>query len=246
MAFEKCHPDVTLDFRSLRNRKQEDIEMFKLHCAIGALLLSASLPGAVIPGLFNTGVDNAGNQVANADGIQELHWLQNGNAAFTFNINRSFGPGVYIDEDNNTAPASTASRWISINGTGGPGGPYTVPFTLSFSLAGFDPNTASISGRWATDNCGTASLNGGAAFSVIGAAGCESSTHFRQWTPFSIASGFNGGTNTLAFNLQNVSSVGAIRIEFTGSDATSTAPEPGTYGLMGAALVVIGWTRRRR
>lgn len=220
--------------------------MFKIRTAVCALFLSACLPGAVIPiqGLFNTGVDSNSVQVADLDGVADPNWLQNSATAFTYNINRVFGSTIYIDENSLIGAGSLASRWISINGTGGPGS-FTVPFTLSFNLGGGDPNTAAITGRWATDNCGTAQLNGGAAFSTIAA--CNTSTSFTQWTSFAVNAGFQAGINTLTFNLQNVGAgVGAIRVEFLSSQVVSDVPEPATFGLLGASLLAVGLVRRRR
>ncbi|MBY0505877.1 MAG: PEP-CTERM sorting domain-containing protein [Bryobacteraceae bacterium] len=219
--------------------------MFKFRTAVCVLFLSAGLPGAVIPiqGLFNTGVDNSSLQVADLDGVSDPHWLQNNATAFTYNINRAFGSTIYIDENSLIGPGSLASRWISVNGAGGPGA-FTIPFTLSFNLGSGIPSTASITGRWATDNCGTAQLNGGAAFSTI--AGCNTSSSFTQWSAFSVNAGFQAGINTLTFNLQNVGNgVGAIRVEFLSSEVTSDVPEPATFGLLGASLLALGALRRR-
>jgi PEP-CTERM motif len=215
--------------------------MFKFYGAFSALLLSAGLQAAVIPGLLNTGVVSAGVQLADANGIADPHWQQNGNTAFTYSINRAGFGTIYIPETL-TGVGSDQSRWISVDGFGAVGST-PVPFTLSFDLTGFFPTTASLTGRWATDNCGSAQLNGGAAFSTIG--NCGSSTSFTQWTPFSATSGFVAGLNTLTFNLTNDGGPGAIRVEFLSSDVTPT-PEPGTYALMGAALVALGWVRKRQ
>ena len=217
--------------------------MFKFYGALSALLLSTGLQAAVIPGLFNTGVDNAGVQLApDANGVTEQHWLQNGGTAFTYNINRAFGGTIYLAETL-PFPGSDQSRWISVDGAGGSGF-FTVPFTLSFDLTGFDHTTASFAGRWATDNCGTAQLNGGTAFSTM--PNCGSSSTFTQWTPFSNASGFVAGVNTLTFNLENLGGPSAIRIEFLESSVATSTPEPATCALVGAGLMALGFARRKR
>jgi hypothetical protein len=85
-----------------------------------------------------------------------------------------------------------------------------------------DP-TASMTGRWATDNTGAISLNG--------ASTGNTSTDSTAFTPFSITSGFVVGLNTLDFIVDNTSCVGlncfnptGLRVELTGTMSPSPSP----------------------
>jgi hypothetical protein len=208
---------------------------------MAAALVAGSLEASPINGLFNTGVDNAGVVLNNptpgdnSNGLTEMHWLQGGNLAMTYTASVDF-PGTYLA---NTA----ASMWISNPPTATGGGiiPYTLSFLMPASFA-----SATISGRWASDNCGTGTLNGNL-FSTI--ANCTSASSFQTWTPFSIStSAFIGGTNTFQFNQENTGTgLRAIRIEFLSSDVnTAQTPEPTTVATTGLALVALGLARRRK
>ena len=127
-----------------------------------------------------------------------------------------------------------SSQWISLSEitNGFPIGWYT--FRTTFDLTGYDPNTFSISGNWAMDNCtiGPAMLlngvdTGNELFSN------EDSERFRQLYPFTITSGFQTGLNTLDFVVFNWGGPTALLVSMQSSAAYSV---PETSSVMMAAI----------
>ncbi len=153
---------------------------------------TASTP-APIP-VFGTGVDGAGNLLA--DGTADGHYslVASADAGFP-------GPSALVI--NSTAfpiPPWVAdgpkSKWIGPQrdqSSGNAPGNYT--YRTQFSLAGFDPTTAILTGQFAADDGATMRLNG-AQVAVTGSG-------FSAFTPFTISSGFVAGTNTLDFVVLN-------------------------------------------
>ncbi len=123
-------------------------------------------------------------------------------------------------------------------------------FSYQFDLTGFNPASATITGAWATDNCGEIWLNGFTGNSVGGGnTNCaNSSSAFTALTLFTINSSnttFNAGINTLEFRVYNSSGPMALLVTNVESNATAT-PEPATNALAGIALTAIGLLRYKR
>jgi hypothetical protein len=120
------------------------------------------------------------------------------------------------------AYTTAASKWIAPDYTNNgccPGGNYT--YTLNFVLpAGFNPATATISGRWAADNAASMKLNGVTV--PLATPG------FAYWTPFTIppGSGFVTGANSLKFIVDNYSAWTGLRVEFTNAYANCSTCAP--------------------
>jgi hypothetical protein len=188
---------------------------------------------AVVPGLFNTGVDASGNALVGGDGVTDSHWVVvGGSNALTYKH------PAYLAENAN-------SRWINPNGSSNdPGGSYTL--RLTFDLTGFNPSTAAISGLWGVDNCGNVSLNGVAVSGLI--AGCQDMASFQSLIGFSFTSGFVAGLNTLDLVVSNSGGPSAARVDnLTGSaDAAEGAvPEPASIGFAAMGLSGLFLLRRR-
>jgi hypothetical protein len=198
-----------------------------------ALLGCGMAFAAPITGLYNTGVDNFGVALPLDVGSVDTHWLNGSNNTVTYTV----GAPPYI--------ANTAiSKWISVDTNGGTPDDVLVPFTLQFNMAPFA--TASITGRWAVDNCGTATLNGNLFSTIGGGTTCNSaSANFTGWTAFSVNSGFNAGPNTLSFNVYDTGGAGAVRVEFIEANFAAV-PEPSTFMLGASALMGLIALRRRR
>lgn len=206
--------------------------------AVAALTLVAgasAASAAIIPGLYNTGVDNAGVALAGGNGVVDPHYTivsSTSGVGFAGQPAVTYFNGAYI-------PNSAASRWVSLSATGSPGSNTTI-YRLSFSLAGLNPATAQLSGRWATDNAGNISLNGGA--------GSFASGTFQAYTAFSFNSGFVAGVNTLDFSVSDFGAPTAFRVdELRGTaDLAGLVPEPGTWALMISGFGLTGLLLRRR
>lgn len=218
--------------------------------AVGlGLALSPWLGAAPINTLFNTGVDANGQPVAN--GLADPHYTlistPPGSSATTRVVDPSGGlPFPFYEVGSN------ASRWVVANdplqtgGTYSPTGDYT--FRTTFSLTGFDANTASISGMWWVDNYGLQILINGVPI-VLSALPVNTFYPGAPAYSFAITSGFVAGANTLDFVVQNFDGTPgqqnpvALRVEMTGD--ADPLPEPGTLALLAVAVLAAGATRRR-
>ena len=177
-----------------------------------------------VPGVFNTGVDAAGNSLV--AGAVDPHWKLVSSAD-----TRSSGPNVFVVNSGFPFPAwfsdSPSSGWIAPMAdqtTGNAAGNYT--YRLAFGLGGFDPATATLTVRAAFDNQGMAVLlNGldtGVKFVSNGAA------NYQQFSPnFTINKGFVAGVNTLDIvvsNWSNVANPTGFRAEVSATAALQDSP----------------------
>jgi hypothetical protein len=199
--------------------------------SIAALILAtAPASAAVSPTLANTGAD------ADANGIDD-NWTLNGGSAF-------IGTPIHPAWEANNA----TSRWLTPTANGAadldPSADGFYTYTLNFSLAGFNPASASFSGRFAVDNTvDEIRLNG----NLIGSGGACCS--FASGGTFDVLSGFVAGNNTLTFRVRNFAQASGnpsgLRVEFLQSNANAV-PEPATWALMLGGFGVIGAAARRR
>ncbi|MDX1984996.1 MAG: PEP-CTERM sorting domain-containing protein [Bryobacteraceae bacterium] len=132
-------------------------------------------------------------------------------------------------------------------------------YAVQFSLAGFDPATAALTGSWLSDNDGLGVfLNGvNIAQSSLPSFGGFGGPLVNLNVP--AGSGFNGAVNTLVFQVNNgpldgpggtMPSPAGVRIQLTLSadpllDPPVDTPEPASIGLMAAGLVALFTFRRR-
>lgn len=219
-----------------------------LHRFVASLPIVAGLSAsaATIPGLYNTGVSDAGTALAN--GAVDPHWklVQSADATAP-------GPNAFVVTDTlfpivGTGPwlaSSATSKWIgpmANQSTGNQAGDYK--YRITFSLAGLEPSTAVITGRWTSDNTGPEVLING---QITGATSDGNFGGFGN--TFTINSGFIDGTNTLDFVVNNAGTAAnptAFRLEFTSATADpqigpgtppsiATQPASVTVGLLDSA-----------
>ena len=157
-----------------------------------------------IPGVFNTGVDDA--RVPLSNGSTDSHYVLQVPSPVIGN------PTVFTSAGGFPIPPwigdNASSAWI---GTGNASAPGTYYYRTTFDLTGMNPATATLSGQWSTDDSGSDIL-------INGTSTGASSGGFSSFTPFQISSGFVPGINTLTFVVNNAN-VGAnpsgLRVEVT-------------------------------
>lgn len=222
--------------------------------AAGALGISTAQANPIL--LYNTGVDVFGNPLLDKS-IGDPHYLlvavPSGSSTITEIRTGAGGFPIppYIADDITSAwigpafndpaqyPGGLPDQLI------GPGGVYD--YRITFNLAGLNPNTASISGLWATDNAGSDILLNGVSTGQTIPYGPPYS--FIDWTAFSLTSGFLSGLNTIDFLVMNGNGSSdqagptALRVEMTG---TARVPDGGlTVTLLGFALFGLEGLRRK-
>lgn len=210
--------------------------MKRFFSAAIALAMATSAHAAPILGLFNTGTDASGLALVGGDGVIDPHYSivsstspgLAGQQAVTF-----FNPSYAANDAN--------SRWVSLTRTGSPGS-NTTRYRTTFSLAGLDPSTASISGTWGADNFGTIFLNGVGTLITNGT--------FSSLTAFNIAPGFFlPGLNTLEFEITDSGAPTAFRVDDLRGSANLLAgavPEPASWALMLVGFGLTGFALRSR
>jgi hypothetical protein len=206
---------------------------------VAALLIAVgSAQAAPIPGLFNTGVDAFGTPRANQ--APELHYVLvppsvDLAALRVATSANGFPIGPWFGDDAFSAWIGPATDAALDDATG------NYDYRLTFSLSGFIPSSASISGLWAQDNTGVDIL-------INGVSTGQTAGGFSAFTPFAISSGFVAGTNTIDFIINNGGGPTGLRVEMTGTATAVTsggAPEPASLVLIGAGLAAFALYRRR-
>ncbi len=173
----------------------------------------------VIPGVFNTGVDDNGDVLA--DRVQDGHYVLTASADSTWD-----GPETYtVKSDEFPIPPwianDAASKWITPRFDGTAVDPGDYVYTLAFDVTGFDPATAYLTALYASDDdVPIIRFNGVDA--GPGYAG------FGSWHGLTLTHGFVVGINTLEFVVSNDGSSAnpsGLRVKFTSARALPGAPD---------------------
>lgn len=222
-----------------------------LIAAGAALALSAASPAsaASIVGLYDTGVDNFGNVLAN--GTPDLHYTiqsdTNPNFVSPAPAFITAGNASWIQND---LVGSQGSSWISFNPLGlsgklGGQPSYSYDYVLTFNLGSLSAASATLSGRLASDNVVRVLLNG---FDIGGqddTAAPLPSSYFKEFSAFGAGGGFQAGTNELRFRVTDLGISTGLRVD----NLVGTAvPEPGVWAMLiiGFGVVASQIRRRRR
>ncbi len=216
------------------------MKAFLRYLAISAALLAlvpvSLVHASSISGLYNTGVDSNGLVAPIDVSVTDTHYVIDPLWSTITGANPPpLFPTAWIGQG-----SSDVSRWIVPAVVPGAGPDVTYDFILKFNLTGYNPSSANFSGRWATDNSGSASLNG----NLLG-----QSAAYDTWSSFSASTGFVAGVNTLKFSVVNAAFASpnpvGLRVEFTASNVTPV-PEPESYAMLLAGLGLLGFIARRR
>ena len=162
---------------------------------------------------------------------------------------------AYVDQTvSQYAANNSSSKWDSTQAgdsfSAQPVGVYG--YQTTFSLTSFEAATAVITGLWGGDNAYDGIyLNGNLISGTIGpqlSTTNEFSTLSNApYSPFTISSGFQSGTNTLDFFIDNTgasASPTAFRAQLSGSYAV---PEPSTVAVYAiGSLAVLGFVVRKK
>src|SRR5664280_113064 len=116
------------------------------------------MPSLAFANSINIGSTGNGSTT---DGTVDPNWTYTSSVNGTGQGLVANNPGV--DFFNGAPPwvaDSTSSSWIVDNTANSSSGGGTLSFSTTFSLAGLNPLTASLSGAWAIDDQGVLELNG--------------------------------------------------------------------------------------
>ena len=205
-------------------------------CFTLILVLIGSAQAAPI-NIFNTGVDANGDVVTGGTvGDEHYTLISDPNGTITgiktaTAISEGYPIGPWLGDN-------SLSSWIGPNTDNlvGPGGVFT--YQTTFDLSGLDHTTASILGRWATDDQGIDIL-------INGTATGNTSASFGVFTDFTINSGFIAGVNTLDFVVTNGHGPTGLRVEITNANAVAV-DEPYALALLGLGLLGLGINRNKK
>lgn len=147
-----------------------------------------------VTGLFNSGVDDDGNPLADNQVDPHYELIVSADPGFpgpdAVTLNPGFPVGPWWIE-------GPGSRWIVPQAAAGNGAPGLYTFRTTFDLLGFDPTTVVLFGNWSSDNgIPELRLNGVATGQGHGG-------DFTKLAEFEVTDGFVEGLNTLEFDVSN-------------------------------------------
>jgi hypothetical protein len=180
----------------------------------GGAAAGAGGAGMLVPvfQLFNTGVDDQGLPLAGGSIDPHYTLIESADPTFTGPdaiVPTSIAAGYWLAQ-------SETSQWIApstdqsypnpspCNAAG------TYVYRTTFSLSAGEAETFSITGGWAADNAGSDVVLNDVSLGITAAS-------YTPLSPFTIASGFIAGTNTLDFEILDSGCPNGLRVELSAS-----------------------------
>ena len=137
------------------------------------------------------------------------------------------------------AANSSTSKWIGFDVESSNADPIVYDFTTFVSMDGFDPDTATVSGQWSTDNVGQDILINGVS------TGVSNDGNFGALHAFDIPAGFFAlGQNEITFRFENAppgSNPAGLRVD---ARVEAMVPEPTCFLTMVLGLAGVTLFRR--
>ena len=187
-------PTLTLNNVTLADAGNYSVHVSNLYGMVDSAVASLVVR-SVVAGLFNTGVDDFGDALA--DGLVDSH--------YKLVVNPDGGSPDALVQNSTAFPIVTGpwlannarSKWIGprFDTSGAASGDYT--YRLLVDLTGFNPSTVIISGDWTSDNAGSDIIVNGVS------SGQSNPGNFGALMPFTLNSGFLAGLNTIGFKANN-------------------------------------------
>lgn len=188
------------------------MKIFSINLFIALIVLvsqNAFAQSTFIPGLYNTGMDDFNNPLA--DGETDAHYqlVMSADAGYP-------GPAAKVILSNefpigNWYPNGDKSKWIAPRTDAGKWNEAgTYVYRVYFDLTGHDLKSTVIKGGWSTDNNGVDILINGSS------TGFATPYEAFGWGlfPFEITSGFQTGINYIDFVVNNGFAPTGLRVEF--------------------------------
>lgn len=224
----------TIQKSEVGNQKSKPMKTKLILSAVCVLFGSNVWAQTNLTGVFSTGVNDLWNVLP--AGQTDPHYTISSSPIGAV-------PALAASREHDWVANTASSGWINATGTGETGNPepagiYT--YTLIFSLSGFDPSTARITGGWASDNASEIYLNG------VNTGFSNPTVEFGALDPFSITSGFLPGENELQFLVTQDAGGGinpeGLQVNILSATA-EPVPEPSTFCLFGFSALLLGWKR---
>jgi hypothetical protein len=192
-------------------------------------------------------INSTGNG-STTDGAVDPNWTYTNSVPATGQGLVANNPGV--DFFNGAPPwvsDSNSSSWIVDNIANPQSGGGALSFSTTFSLAGLNPLTASLSGAWAIDDTGVLELNGHI-ISTLGTAGFSWFT-LNAFSVSGSSGDFLSGINVLSAVLTNNDNFFEgtnVQVTGTADPLISATPIPAALPLFAGGLGLMGFFARRK